>query len=242
MLRFSIITVTYNAAPLLKKTIESVACQDNDEFEYIVIDGNSTDDTKNILNEYGDCLSKVVSEPDKGIYDAMNKGILLAEGEYCMFLNAGDILYSNDTLKNAADLIALEDADVYYADAFYVKTGRPDVYFTPQIEKLPFRFCHQAMFFKTSIIKQNMYDQKYHLSGDSELVYRLYEQNFKFKHLPVPIVRELSGEGATERNLMTSTRELYSIPYLRTHMPFYKILYNKNKIVLYCILRKLHLI
>ncbi len=241
MLKFSIITVTYNAAPLLKKTIESVTCQDNNEFEYIVIDGNSTDDTKEILNEYRDCISKVVSEPDKGIYDAMNKGIVMAEGDYCMFLNAGDELYDSTSLSRAASAITKHEGEIYLGLATYVYKDKDAVVFRPQINELPFTFCHQAMLFNTTILKNNLYDTKFRLSGDSELLYRLFENGRKFIVIDEMLVRELGGEGATERNLKASTKELYSIPYLRSNLSKCTIMLNKLKIALYCFLKEMHL-
>ena len=242
MYKISIITVTYNAGNLLRKTIESVAMQDCKDFEYIIIDGGSKDNTRTIVSENTSLIRTFVSEKDDGIYDAMNKGIQLAEGEYCMFLNAGDMLYDSDTLLKASELINEETADVYFADAVYTKWREADNYFIPQLSKIPFRFCHQAMFFKTSLLKKNLYDVGYRLSGDSELIYRLYEKGVIFKYLSIPLVKELAGEGATERNLITSTRELYSIPYLKKNMPFYEITYNKAKIAIYCFLRKIHFI
>ena len=95
--RFSVITVTYNAEKVLEDTIQSVISQTYHHVEYIIIDGASKDGTMAIVNRYRDRISRVVSEPDKGLYDAMNKGIALATGDYLCFLNAGDSFHEDDT-------------------------------------------------------------------------------------------------------------------------------------------------
>ena len=93
--KFSIITVTYNAGKVLEDTIQSVIFQTYRNVEYIIVDGGSTDHTLEVANKYSDRISKIISEPDKGLYDAMNKGIRLATGDYLCFLNAGDELHEN---------------------------------------------------------------------------------------------------------------------------------------------------
>lgn len=99
-MKLSIITINLNNAPGLRKTIESVVSQTFSDFEYIVIDGGSTDGSINIIKEYSDKISYWVSEPDKGIYNAMNKGIEKAKGEYCLFLNSGDWLADDFVIAN----------------------------------------------------------------------------------------------------------------------------------------------
>jgi len=99
-MKLSIITVNLNNAEGLRKTIESVVSQTFTDFEYIIIDGGSTDGSVDIIKQYADRITYWVSEPDKGIYNAMNKGILQAKGEYCQFLNSGDFLYSNKVLND----------------------------------------------------------------------------------------------------------------------------------------------
>ena len=97
--KFSIITVTYNAGKVLEDTIQSVVFQTYRNVEYIIVDGGSTDQTIEIANKYRDRISQIISEPDKGLYDAMNKGIRMATGDYLCFLNAGDELHENETLQ-----------------------------------------------------------------------------------------------------------------------------------------------
>ena len=97
--KFSIITVTYNAEAVLEDTIQSVISQTYHHVEYIIVDGASKDSTLSIIDRYRDRITRIVSEPDKGLYDAMNKGIRLATGDYLCFLNAGDSFHEDDTLQ-----------------------------------------------------------------------------------------------------------------------------------------------
>lgn len=101
--KFSIITVTYNAEKVLEDTIQSVISQTYHHIEYIIVDGASKDGTISIINRYRPHIHTVVSEPDKGLYDAMNKGIALASGDYLCFLNAGDCFHEDDTLETIGD-------------------------------------------------------------------------------------------------------------------------------------------
>ena len=98
--KITIVTVTYNCSKILKETLESCINQDYENVEYIIIDGASTDGTLDIINQHSENISFILSEPDKGIYDAMNKGIEHATGEWIFFLNAGDKFYSNKTLSD----------------------------------------------------------------------------------------------------------------------------------------------
>jgi glycosyltransferase involved in cell wall biosynthesis len=101
-LKISIITVCYNSAKTIERTFQSVRKQTYSNIEYIVIDGNSIDNTLKIIENYKDIITKVISEPDKGLYDAMNKGIKLAKGDIIGILNSDDVFYSNKTLEEVA--------------------------------------------------------------------------------------------------------------------------------------------
>ena len=118
-MKISIITVSYNAAKTIKDTIESVLSQKNVDLEYIIIDGNSTDNTMEIVGVFGDKIHKVISEPDKGIYDGMNKGIALATGDIIGILNADDFYQNEEVLSNICKEFQ-DDVDAVYADLVYV--------------------------------------------------------------------------------------------------------------------------
>ena len=120
--KFSIITVTYNAERFLKQTILSVLSQSYPNIEYIIIDGNSTDGTREIIEQFAAGLAYWSSEPDNGLYDAMNKGLQHATGDYVWFINAGDTLYSSDLVQHLAQNISRKKRmpDVIYGETMIV--------------------------------------------------------------------------------------------------------------------------
>ena len=122
-LKISIITVCLNSENYIEKTILSVLAQSYTNIEYIVIDGNSSDNTYNIINKYRTEIDITISEKDAGIYDAMNKGITLSTGDIIYFLNSGDLLYNNTTIEQIANIFALTDA-VLLLDVAYSKFGK----------------------------------------------------------------------------------------------------------------------
>jgi glycosyltransferase involved in cell wall biosynthesis len=146
---FSIITPTYNCGPKIVRTINSVLSQDNDLYEYIVIDGDSSDGTQSEIESFGDRI-RFVSEPDRGVYDAMNKGIEMARGKYIYFLGAGDTLRAN-VLRNLARVIpdgelAFIYGNVYWVDEAFIYGGEFD-----KLRLETFNICHQAIFYERAI-------------------------------------------------------------------------------------------
>lgn len=114
MVKISVITVCLNAGHLLKKTIESVLEQTYSELEYIIVDGASSDDTKAVVCEYSARIQKFISEPDEGLYDAMNKGVSLSGGDLIIFLNAGDFFVSKDSVNSYINKMKLSEADLFF--------------------------------------------------------------------------------------------------------------------------------
>ena len=122
---FSVITITYNAATTLEETILSVISQTYHHIEYIIVDGASTDETLQIVDRYRNKINKVVSEPDKGLYDAMNKGVDLATGDYLIFLNAGDSFHADTTLQQIMQSIKSKELpDIIYGNTAIVDAQR----------------------------------------------------------------------------------------------------------------------
>lgn len=174
----SIITVVYNAEILLKDTLESVAIQKQDWIEYIVIDGNSTDNTYKIAKEYEGIIDVLISESDSGIYDAMNKGVLVSKGEYISFLNAGDILVNNFTELVKDKLNLVSDA-ISFGINLKLRDGNlisimPDKFdklnFNPQHMYLP----HPGLLVKKSVFdKIGLFNTNYKSSADLDWVNRI---------------------------------------------------------------------
>jgi glycosyltransferase involved in cell wall biosynthesis len=170
-LKLSIITVNKNNAVGLEKTIQSVITQTYSDFEYIVIDGNSTDESVGVIKKNNSKINYWVCEPDTGIYNAMNKGIRKAQGEYCLFLNSGDFLIDNTTLKKLfEELTYTEDAGIYYTNS--IATNHP--YFQPP-KSIDINYLiihnlnHQNSLIKRSLfLEHGMYNEKYKIAADYE--------------------------------------------------------------------------
>jgi glycosyltransferase involved in cell wall biosynthesis len=192
--KISLITVAFDRQETITDTIMSVKAQTYTNFEYIIIDGASTDNTLAIIKQYSDVISSYVSEPDKGIYDAMNKGIAKANGDIIGFINADDILANPDVLQAVADTFVQNDIDACYADLEYVEQFN--------LNKVK-RYWHSSIFKRGSFskgwspphptfyVKKSIYQQfgtfslNYKLGNDIELMLRFLER-YKIKSLYVP--------------------------------------------------------
>ncbi len=185
--KVSVVTVVYNAVSIVEETIKSVLAQTYTNLEYIVIDGGSTDGTIDLIRKYEDRISIFVSEPDKGIYDAMNKGIERATGNWINFMNAGDHFYSPSAVSNIFDVP--EDYSLYatvYGDAeyrlksfCYIRQG----YECDSNHFMP--FSHQAAFARADIAKKNKFNLKYKIAADTEFFLRLNREGYSLKHVSV---------------------------------------------------------
>lgn len=215
---FSIITICYNAEATLEKTIQSVLAQTYPNVEYIIVDGASKDNTLAIINRYRPQLSKVVSEPDKGLYDAMNKGIGLATGNYLCFLNAGDTFFSANTLQEmVATLPADKQPDVIYgetalvdAEGQFVRMRRlqtPEV-LTWRSFRQGMLVCHQAFFARRELVP--LYDLQYRFSADFDWCIRIMKQSRLLHNTHLTVVNYLD-EGLTTRNQKASLKERFRI-------------------------------
>lgn len=215
---FSIVTVTYNAETTLPRTLESVREQSCRLFEWLVIDGASTDRTVAIARESGIAEAKVVSAPDRGIYDAMNKGIDMSTGDYLIFLNAGDTLHSPDTLQTYADAIMDND----YPGIVYGRTDivdnrghrlgsrhlEPPEHLTLDSFKDGMCVSHQSM----AVLKKvaGEYDLRYRLSADYEWAIRCLQRSRRNVFIP-KVVSDYLYEGLTTRNRRRSLMERFRI-------------------------------
>ena len=167
-MKLSIITVNYNNKEGLKKTVNSVLSQTYHDFEWIIIDGGSTDGSKEIIEQIKDNLAFWCSEPDKGIYNAMNKGIAKSKGDFVNFMNSGDCYFEKYTLEKV--FMEGVDADIIYGDWVKYSKGKEFVVKSPNVADLDFFFrhtiCHQAQFIKTENLKNNGYDESFKIYAD----------------------------------------------------------------------------
>lgn len=199
----SIITVCYNAQDKIETTIQSVLNQTHKDIQYIIIDGNSTDGTQTIIEQYLPQISYYISEPDKGIYDAMNKGIQQVRGDWVHFLNAGDLFYEENTLKQFVPFLE-EKASLIYGDIFR-KEVNGELIFTPQQGAFIYGFfrniCHQAILYNVKKCPDLSYDTQYTLAADADLLLRIvlkYPNSIKKVAKPMAIYE--SG-GISDLNL-----------------------------------------
>lgn len=207
--KISIVTVVFNGASIIEQTIKSVITQTYDNLEYIIIDGGSTDGTIDIIKKYHDKLSFWISEPDKGIYDAMNKSIDRLSGLWVNFMNAGDHFYSDNAIE---DIFGGEQDysqyAVVYGDAEYrLKTFsyiRP-AYDVDRDHFMP--FSHQASFVRSDIAKKNQFNLKYRIAADTEFFLRLNREGYKLKRIPVTVCSYDASEGFSMNNEVKHAKE-----------------------------------
>ncbi len=188
---FSVVTVCRNAAQALQQTIRSVAAQDFAAKEYIVVDGASTDSTPAIIKANGDIIDRCLSEPDKGIYDAMNKGVRMASGEWVIFMNAGDTFASSDTLSRVADALERNGGrvDVVYGDVIKNLAGKGEVIKKAEPPHNSHRmiFCHQSAFARREELLRHPFDISHKFSADFKFFKTLMREGAVFMQLDFPI-------------------------------------------------------
>lgn len=192
MPKLSIITVNLNNAEGLKKTIESVINQTFTDYEYIIIDGGSSDGSVDIIKQYADKITFWVSEPDKGIYNAMNKGAKLATGEWLYFINSDDILMPNVLNKIFSEKL---NFDFIYGNVKKVPSSIIYAGFF-DIEKLLYQnICHQSIFIKKRTLeKLGFYNEKYKIGADYAINIKIFNGNYKIKYIPL-IIAEYNEKG-----------------------------------------------
>ncbi len=204
----SIITVTYNCVKTIEKTVLSVLSQNTDDIEYIIIDGGSTDGTLDVLNRYSSSFSHFIIEPDDGIYDAMNKGIALASGDYIAFIN-GDDWYEDDALLFVVNRINESRADVYYGNVIRYFGGKTEKWIPGGIEELNWHlpFGHQGVFVKRTEIR---FDTSYKIAADYKMMLKLYDAGMRFEYMPFDVACFSMGgiSNKNEYNTLTETVDI----------------------------------
>lgn len=212
----SIITITFNAQNTLAPTMESVSNQSFGDYEHIIVDGASKDNTLKIARSYEGV--RILSEPDKGLYDAMNKGLKLAKGKYVIFLNSGDTFHTDDTLQKYATY-AQEDADIIYGDTLIVDSNRniigPRHYSVP--ERLTFKsfsrgmlICHQAFMVKRGLAPE--YNLNYRFSADYDWTIKCIANSTPDNCVNLHCVTiDYLSDGLTDKNKRKSLLERYRV-------------------------------
>lgn len=211
--KITIVTVVYNSEKFIRKTIQSVLVQNYPNIEYLIIDGKSTDKTLDIIKDFSDPRFSFVSEKDKGVYDAMNKGIDKANGDWIIFMNAGDYFYSENAISSVFNQSLYTDIDVIYGDAefrlkniAYIEQAKEEV---DTNQYMP--FSHQAAFVKTSIAKKYKFDLDFKITADAAFFLKLIKSGCKFLHVNVIICSYNAEEGLSADNDYKRSLELVAL-------------------------------
>jgi len=239
-IKISIITINLNNKKGLEKTIQSVVNQNCSNIEYIIVDGASVDGSKDLLNNHK--INKAISEKDKGIYNAMNKGISLATGDYCLFLNSGDILFSDEVIQDITNYIkeTKSNQDIIYGNIMFSNFLRK----YPTNLTLDFLLCdslpHPATFFKTTIFNKyhlDNYLENFQIVSDWTFYIKAYLSQYKFSYVNMIIsIFDTTGISSINKELeqeerqqalnniypnfisdIKNFRELYAFRYSRSH-------------------------
>ncbi len=213
--KLSVITIAYNAASYIENTIKSVIEQTYKNIEYIIIDGRSTDDTMDIVTKYKNNIDSIVSEPDKGIYDAMNKGLHQAKGDYVLFMNSGDRFFSESTVSSV--FATVQNADVYYGDMQVVddfnnviglSKHRPPRTLTWKDYSRGMLICHQSFIAKRTLCVD--YDISYKISSDIDWSIKILKKAEKIHNTGIIISKYLNG-GTSSQKRITGLKERFKI-------------------------------
>ena len=210
--RYTIITINYNNGNELRRTIESVVSQSFRDFEYIVIDGASTDNSLDVIREYADHIDFWVSEPDSGVYNAMNKGLRHVHGDYVNFMNSGDTFHSTRVLEEIDSQI--EGFDILFGNVCDAKTGRQyggvkagsEVTFLTLKKEI---LCHQGTFYQSDIFRRHPYDETLKIIADWKVnVQAIVFDNCKVKTVDTIVANyDLTGMSSTQSELHSQERQ-----------------------------------
>jgi glycosyltransferase involved in cell wall biosynthesis len=238
----SIITVVFNDAKSIEKTISSVINQTYNDIEYIIIDGGSNDSTVDIIKKYESKLTYWISEPDRGIYDAMNKGINRSHGKWVLFMNSGDIFYSNQVIKNIFSRNIPANKLVIYGNTVLDYGTFQRMKITSSLSNLwkGMVFTHQSSLMRTDIIKKYYFDTSYNIAADYNLLISLWndfgDEVFYKIDVIVSCYRATDGisnimrmQSIQERQKILKSKSIFSIKrkiyYL--YLKFYVVLISK---------------
>ena len=199
-MKVTVVTAVLNDAGHIEQTILSVISQTDIEIEYIIVDGGSKDGTLELIGKYKDKISLLISEPDRGVYDAMNKGIKYSTGDFVYFLNSGDVLL-NPSILSKIKLEELKEKNAIIYGNVIVAYGniealeKPRPFFNSKMKFKGIGICHQSMFFPGKLIRNEKYDLSYNIAADYDLAYRLWRKGTVFLYKDITIAKYDWGKG-----------------------------------------------
>ena len=242
MLKVSIITISYNASKEIAKTLKSVASQSYKNIEHIIVDGGSTDNTLEICNLFPH-ISKIISEPDRGVYDAFNKGLKLASGEVVGFLNADDVFFNKDSVKDIANAFLNNETDVVYGNLDYLNQDGKIIRnwiskpYKKGLVKKAWMPAHPTFYCKKKVYDQlGGYNNNFKIAGDFELCLRFLEVNqvpscYLNKKLVKMLVGGISNSGLKSK-LIIYKEEITAFKLNEIYVnSFFFLVYKVKKII-----------
>lgn len=239
-MKISIVTATYNSLKSLPTALESIQKQTYKNIEWIIVDGQSTDGTLDYIRKNENLIEQWISEPDKGIYDALNKGIAMATGDIIGLLHSDDLYYDEETLKKIADVFENHEVDGVYGDLEYVSKDQVDKVirfwkskpFQPELLNQGWMVAHPSMFLKKEVYSNyGDFDLSYKISADYDFILRIFkETELKFQYIPEVITKMRVG-GASNRSLQNiikkSKEDLIALRKSKIKRPFLTLI-RKN--------------
>jgi glycosyltransferase involved in cell wall biosynthesis len=239
--KISVITVVRNGESHLEQTITSIVDQNYKNLEYIIIDGNSTDRTVEIIKKYEDRIAYWVSEKDGGIYDAMNKGIKKATGDWLLFINADDFLFDNDTLTNAAaylqrsnSLVAYGNVIIIYATGSEIVRGEDWKNLKNYFLNVRMNISHQGVFHSAKLFENRLYDTQFKIVADYDLLLSYLKDHDAF-HIPLTVAKmRATGVSSTSGNnkILREIRKAQQKNKMYAILPSFKWIFYAVKISL----------
>jgi glycosyltransferase len=243
-MKISIITVCLNTAETIEDTMKSVLSQEYEDVEHIVVDGGSTDGTLDTVNRYAEHTARIVSEPDKGIYDAMNKGIRLATGQIIGFLNSGDVYMDENVIGRIEQALETNNADCCYGDLEYVAENNPSNTirrwksqpYRDGLFKKGWHPPHPTFFVKRAVLQRyGVFDLRYEIGSDYELMLRLLKKHgITWCYIPAVLVKMRTGGRSNKsvRQIVKANIECYKAwkrnnlsvsPFIMVRKPLSKV-------------------
>ena len=224
---FTVVTVCYNAEKEIRKTMKSVLEQDCTDFEYLILDGASNDGTISVAETFRSAFEKrkvalrIFSEPDRGVYDAMNKALKKAKGKYLIFMNAGDAFHEKKVLSEVMSHLNSfseeQRPDVVYGDFQKISDNEAVTYTVQPLEMLKKNmiFCHQATFIRRNVHKKYPYDRRYGIVADYNSFLKMYLDGVSFDYLPI-IMADYDLSGISSRKKVIEQDKRYTLGHSRS--------------------------
>lgn len=199
----SVVTVCFNAAKCIVPTVKSVVNQTYTDYEYIVIDGGSTDGTLDVIKSFSNRINVLISEPDNGVFEAMNKALKHARGEWICFMNAGDSFYSSSVLQQVASYM-LNPLIMLYGDTEYVRVSGKKIEVAAPVRYIHKNMptSHQSFFVRTEMARETGFNLKYRYASDYNMVYHLFQEYGaeRVAHVPVTVSSYEAITGMSKQN------------------------------------------